>query len=148
MTQIADRIFLGLFTLTMVMFAAVKPSEDAGMFWFARADSVGALSLLSLGLLGVVVLLDAIINDLLPERFHFHIGVKVRQSVWMWIGVTYIAYAFVNIKIGIEIWLALLYGIVGLRCCFVAIIDLQQSVASLRRNRRASDLKAEVKGTS
>lgn len=143
-SQIVDRLFMALLTLSMVGFAAWQPETSA--FWFAYSDTVGSISLIVLGVLAVVALLDVIINDLLPEGFHFKLALKVRQSLWMVIAITYMAYAFVNVKIGFELWLAAVYVLCAGRSVGISVIDLQQSVSSMRRNRRATDPKAEIKG--
>ena len=142
--QTADRLFLGLLTLSLVLFAALKPETSA--FWTSRNDPVGQASLFVLGVLSLVVLADVVINDLMPDRFRFKTGVKTRQTIWMWIGVTYLAYAFVNVRVGFEWWLAVVYALCAMRSAVIALIDLQQSVNSMRRDRRKTDPKAEVKG--
>lgn len=143
-SQIVDRIFMALLTLSMIGFAIWQP-ETSG-FWFAYSSVVGTISLFVLGLLSLVALLDVGINDLMPDRFQFKFGCKMRQSLWMWIAITYLAYAFVNVKIGFELWLAAVYILCAARSALISVIDLQQSVNATRRDRRSTDVKAEIKG--
>ena len=143
-SQIVDRIFMAMLTLCMVGFAAWQPETSA--FWFAYSDKVGSISLVVLAVLSGVALLDVLINDLMPDRFKFKLALKMRQSLWMWIAITYLAYAFVNVKVGFELWLAAVYVLCAGRSVGISVIDLQQSVNSMRRNRRATDPKAEIKG--
>lgn len=142
MTQIADRLFLSLFTLLIVVsdFATQKKIDFTGEMFFP------SLILLIFGILSVLALLDVVINDLLPESCHLRVARRFRQGIWLWIAVTYVGYAFVSVKSQLQPWMVGFYLLCAIRSAAIAFIDLQQKIDSVRRDRRVNDRGSNDRG--
>jgi hypothetical protein len=113
-------------TLTLYLASAARFAD--GSFAATTLQAGGwpaALCITALAVMAALALFDAMINDLMPARFSWGYGVRWRQAIWAWLGVTLGGLFFVDLRSGQPgAWMAALHLLVGMRCVSVAWFDL------------------------
>ena len=121
--QIADRLFLTILSLVVVAVAFLEPQSLSYTLMRIGGTPVRLCMGILLGL-AIIAAADTIVNDILPDRFRFHSALRLRQGIWMVIGVTYVGMAFVIVKYGSGYGIALIYVIYAMRACAISFLDL------------------------
>lgn len=80
---------------------------------------------MAMGVLGVLLLLDVLINESLPERYRFNCAAKHRWMLWAVLGCLYAAFSYVLIREGSDrAWAAWMYFIFASGSMAVGFWDL------------------------
>ncbi len=121
--QIVDRLFM--IALSFVVVASTYNEPEILSYTLMRIGGFPArMAMGALLMLSLIALVDTIINDMLPDRFSAQWALRVRQGIWMVIGVTYFGLGFVIVRYGVGYWLAIIYLLYGIRCTLIAYLDL------------------------
>jgi len=124
--QVWDRLFLfALVFLTTV--TAALDTTDYTYHMLHSSDVAVYMILSTLTVLGVLGLADVIVNDILPEKYSFHVAKHQRQLIWMLIGITLMTFAYMILRSGYG-WAASWYIIIALRCVSVAFLDMHYAI--------------------
>ena len=91
-------------------------------------------SIVLMGVIGVVLLTETVLNDILPERYSFDWGRRRRQFLWMSLGLIFILFAFQVFTAGLSVSLGTYLVIYGLGSIALAFVDAAgQKQADRRR---------------
>lgn len=126
--QVWDRLFLFALVL-MVTVSAVFDKTDFTYHVLRGSDFGIYASLGALTFLALVGLADVVVNDILPERYNFHVAKHQRQLIWMLIGVTLMSFAYMILRHG-NSWSSVWYILIALRCVSVAFLDMHYALKS------------------
>jgi hypothetical protein len=102
------------------------------------ATGMAKASMATLAMLATTALLDAIINDLLPDKWTFRTALMFRQTIWFFMGLLFLVHAGVVLILASP-FISLIYFGFGVRCISIAILDLHFRTADKKRNRRLTD---------
>lgn len=89
------RLYIALSVLVSVTITIIEPTTLAHRLILGKAGYVGWLSLLTLGVIAVLAVLDGIVNDALPARFVLPTAKRYRHLVYValslgLVGITYV----------------------------------------------------------
>jgi hypothetical protein len=70
-------------------------SEPRSLMYLVGATEEGGVLILLLSIVGLAALLDAVINDFLPKRFHWRIAVRQRHFILAAMAFCYVAQLYV-----------------------------------------------------
>lgn len=100
---------------------------DPNAFMYSVAStSDGASAIWALMLLGACSVVDAIVNDILPERYHWRVALRQRHYILVGMAFCYLAQIYTAFEIGRHISLAYNYLWNASMIMLAAFIDAHQ----------------------
>jgi len=121
--------------LVLLTFATIGLSVDQPESLHYRLMQYGgipaAVSLCVLAVLASTAAADVIVNDMMPTKYKFDMGARIRDTVWLLISATYLGYALVlvdrmeNYGGG---WLAVIFSIYAVFSACVAVVHVLTEV--------------------
>lgn len=116
------RIFLGVMTALASMRSVLDPESFSARIAGITGEGV-KIALIVMGVLAVLAVADAIINDVLNPQWRYSFGVRQRHMLWGLIGLIYAAMAFLVVKQDLNPWAATTFVFFGFGCMAVAFLD-------------------------
>jgi hypothetical protein len=137
-TAVCDRLFLAALVLTTVTISLREPDSLSHVLMLLGGVPAQVL----IGLLAVTAiaaLVDAFINDVLPDRYSWHCGIVYRQAAWIALAVLLAGYAWISSRYHAGQWLTVVYALYAARAAGIAFQDLNAEAKRRTGRRRAGD---------
>jgi len=121
------RLIVGLDLLVWCTILLFEPLSVTSKI-LDRAGPSGHLAFVGMIALGVIAIIDVIVNDLMPSRFIFGKAIRHRHFVYMLMCLGCLSTAFVIIKsLGFSVVL-LHYGLIALAALLIALLDVRDRI--------------------
>lgn len=117
------RIYIGGAAIVSWFIAMFDPTA---LMYSVAASADGAYAIWALMLLGGCLLVDAILNDILPERWHWRVAMNQRHYLMVGMAGCYLAQIYTAIELGRHISLTYNYLWNAGMIMFAAFLDAHQ----------------------
>ncbi len=141
--QVAHRILLSLYAGSIVGVAYFEPQSLTYRMLHGTGGLPAHVCMMALLCFALLTLADTLINDLFPPRFAFRTGLRLRQRLWLVMGVTFAGLAFVSVHAAGAYGAAVVYVLHAAWCAVVSFLDLHFEQQGLCRHRRHTDVGGE-----
>lgn len=126
------RVFVSL-NVAFACLLAFGQVQDVIRVILNRAGGPGYFAMGVLFGLSALALADAIINDVLPDRFILRIGLKYRHTIYMLMSLGCLSIAFVLVKTPKPSLALLHYGLVAFGALVLAVLDVRDKTLSIQK---------------
>lgn len=130
------RIFMGGAAVVSWIIAMTDPNA---VMYSVAATADGAAAIWALMLLGGCLMVDAIVNDILPERWHWRVALRQRHYLLVGMAFCYLAQIYTAFELGRHISLAYDYTWRASMIMLAAFYDAHQ---------RLKDAKCQIANNS
>lgn len=90
-----------------------------------RAGVTGHIAVMALVALGVLAVVDVLVNDLLPDHYSLHCAMKYRHTIYMLISLGCLSLIFVLVKSQAPSAAVIHYGMVAFTATMLAVFDVR-----------------------
>lgn len=134
------RLYLSLDVLTTVFITLFSTFSLNRIAFTALSGNFGFVGVGILAVLAVLALLDVIVNDLLPDRFHLHWARHNRWCIFMGMALVFTTFMYVNATNPMLTALLVRYFLSASGALALAGLDLmERGEEKTFRNRRLTD---------
>lgn len=132
--EIVARLLLAMLAIVTSSFSLTAPNT----FVYKMVDAGGppaVVSIIGMGVLGCLLLADAIVNEILPQAYSFPWARSYRQPMWMALGLLQELFAYLVFTNSLSVSLGAYLVIYGLGGFMLAFVDA--ATEKMRRQCRA-----------
>lgn len=101
-------------------------NEPRSLSSLAASSPAGLMMIWLLAVIGIAAVVDAIVNDFLPQRFHWHLAVRQRHFILAGMAFCYVAQLYTEFFTLRSTGLLLSYGWNASIIMFIAFVDAHQ----------------------
>lgn len=127
MTPVRKWLARVLVAVTLILSLTVAVQETGSLMHLTidRAGFAGRVAVAALVFVGVLALVDVVVNDIMPKQYVLQCARRWRHTVYMLMSLGCLSLIFVIIKSHGPSAVLVQYGIVAFAALFIAIFDIR-----------------------